>query len=167
MRENMGRRVSDMEELKWKWEQRMHSPEFNELTRKQQALEIGVAPETVSRWHEKASPAFWENVAKTIRNQYSRYIPEVDRALLRAADKGNVAAIELVYKRHEGWSPTQRNENINKNADLEGKTDEELQMELLRKADPALLRKVLEEKKAPDLVGIPEDEYVGEKESHG
>lgn len=151
----------EISEIKWTWEQRMHAPEFNEMSMSDQAKELGVNRVTIGKWYKESSPAFWKNVAETIRNQYTVYAPSIDKALIREAQGGSLGHQELFYKRFEGWSPTQRNENVNRNADLEGKSDEELQMEMLRKADPELLRKVLGEKKAPGVVGDREKDVNG------
>lgn len=148
--------IGEMYELKTRWEQRMHNPVFNEMKDSQQALEIGVDARLIKKWKAEASPAFWTNVAETIRNQYAEYAPEMDRALIREAQKGSLGHLELFYKRFEGWSPKQTNENINRNAEFEGKTDEELKAELVKGLSREELEKALLGKKAPT-------EVVGEK----
>lgn len=147
----------EMSELKFRWEQRMYNPEFNELSYPKQALEIGVGVATIGRWVSEASPAFWKNVAETIRNQYARFAPEIDIALIEQAKGGSLGHQQLYYQRFEGWSPKQTNENINKNADLDGMTLEEKKAEALKVFSLEELEKAIAAKKAPSVVVDPKE----------
>ncbi len=156
------RRADEMAEIHQRWMDLMYQWEFNEKSDIDQAKELGVASQTIANWKKDASPAFWKNVADTIATQHARFAPAIYASLVREAEKGSLGHQELFFKRMQGWSPKQTNENLNRNVELEGKTDEEILMEVMRKADPALLKKVLDEKKAPnEVVGGEDAEKVG------
>ena len=138
----------EMELALEQWRKRMYHEDFSEMTDAEQAKEIGVAVGTIGKWHKTQTKAFWENRESTMRGMYAKHMPQIDLAVIKKAKLGDTNAAELSYKRFEGWSPKQTNENINRNAEFEGKSDEEIQLETLRKADPGLLKRVLGEKGA-------------------
>jgi hypothetical protein len=155
-----GRPESEMKELHEQWEKLMCQPEFNELSHKEQAQRIGVSDRTLDKWHLEAPQSFWDNVASTIRSQYSQYAPKVDMSVIKAAQNGSYQHQELFYKRFEGWSPKQTNENINRNPELEGLSDTELMEKALKDVPRDVLLKVLNEKKAPEQVVEPGESQV-------
>lgn len=142
----------EMEALEEEWKKRMYREEFSEMSKGAQAKDLGVGIGTIYKWHEGQTKAWWDNRASSMRSMYAQHMPEIDSAVLKKAKTGDINAAELAYKRFEGWSPKQTNENINRNGDLEGKTDEEILLEMLRKAPKELVDKVQAERGAPGVV---------------
>ncbi len=154
----------DMEQLRERWKELLWREEFYNASSSEQARQLGVSPMTVINWKNGMSDLFWEKYVKSFKEKLQPEFAGIMMAMIKKAKGGDVAASQFVFQRAEGWSPKSTNENINRGEAFEGKTDAEIEMELLRKADPEKLRAVLAEKKAPgvvvDLVGTGEDEYV-------
>lgn len=151
----MARRTElEMEQLRERWKEMLWREEFYNATSSEQARQLGVTPQTVINWKNGMSDLFWEKYVKSFKEKLQPEFAGIMMAMIKKAKGGDVAASQFVFQRAEGWSPKSTNENINRSADFEGKTDEEIELEMLRKADPEKLKKVLAEKKAPnDVVG--------------
>ena len=76
----------------------------------------GVSVPTLILWNK--SKIDWDNIKTERRKKYGGKMIDVDNAMFKAANKGNVNAAELVYKRFDGYIPT--------NLTLEQKADESL-----------------------------------------
>lgn len=159
---------SDMEVLKQRWKELLWREEFFNGSLAEQAKELGVTPQTVSHWRSNASDAFWEKYVKSFKEKLQPEFAGIMMAMIKKAKGGDVAASQFVFQRAEGWSPKNTQENLNKNADLDGMTLEEKKKEALKLYTPEELAKALAEKKAPGVVvEWPENEYSQPKVEGG
>jgi hypothetical protein len=160
----------EMEDIRLRWMDLMHQWEFNEKSKVEQAKELNVSVVTVLKWHKDASPAFWKNVDSTIQSQHAQFAPKIYMSLVREAEKGSLGHQELFFKRMQGWSPINKNQDV-KGAEFEGKSDAELEAEykakVLKEAGREELEKALEAKKAPGEVVVPTAEQLSEGGGYG
>jgi hypothetical protein len=136
-----------------KFHELLRTPEFHRMKREDQAKQIGVTPQTLYVWLKDLKDDDWLEIRDICAKKVAKDELEIDNALTERAKTGDPKSVELWKELFKGWSRKNINENINKNGDFEGKPDEEIELEMLRKADPEKLRKVLGEKKAPGVVG--------------
>lgn len=80
------------------------------------AKALGLTPKTLYRYDEEID---WEWVRDERRKRFAASITQVDAAVLRKAEQGNIPAAELAYKRFDGYVPKSA-------LDVGTKTDEEL-----------------------------------------
>jgi len=77
-------------------------------TAKQLAAELGVRPETISRW--RRDPDLTRRVFDLIRDRLASEIPDIAGALIEKAKGGDVAAIRLVLNLAFDWAERARAE---------------------------------------------------------
>lgn len=153
----MARRTElEMEQLRERWKEMLWREEFYNATSSEQARQLGVTPQTVINWKNGMSDLFWEKYVKSFKEKLQPEFAGIMMAMIKKAKGGDVAASQFVFQRAEGWSPKNTQENLNKNADLDGMTLEEKKKEALKLYTPEELAKALEEKKAPSQVVMPE-----------
>ena len=135
----------EMAVIKAEWLRLMEDAEYRAKTYEERASIIGTTMNTLYNWERDLSTDQWDKWLADSRKKYARAFLKVDAGLLRRAEE-DTASAQLAYQRLEGWSPKQTNENLNRNADLEGKTDAELQQEVLKGVSKEALEKALKEK---------------------
>jgi hypothetical protein len=82
-------------------------PEFHLMTREEQGLELGVSAPVVTKWFAQVPDSALEEALKKCRERRANTSLKVDAALIRKAVDGDVKAIELYYRKDEGWTPAQ------------------------------------------------------------
>lgn len=82
----------------------------------QLAKALGLNRKTLDKYDKEID---WDWIRDERRKRFAAAITEVDSALLNKAVKGNVPAIELAYKRFDGYVPKEALE-------VGGKKDEDL-----------------------------------------
>lgn len=157
----------EMGQLRDKWKELLWREEFYNATSSEQARQLGVTPQTVINWKNGMSDLFWEKYVKSFKEKLQPEIGAILMAMVKKAKGGDVAASTLVLQRVEGWSPKNTQENLNKNADLDGMTLEEKKREALKLYTPEELAKALAEKKAPSEVVNPTPEQLSEGGGYG
>lgn len=135
----------EMEAIKANWMELMTDAEYRSKPCAERAELVGTNENTIYRWEREITADQWDKWLQDSRKKYARHFLKVDAGLLRRAAE-DTASAQLAYQRLEGWSPKQTNENLNRNADLEGKTDEELRDEVLKNVPKEALEKALKEK---------------------
>ena len=100
----------------WKYQELWISGENENLTQAEMAQICGVTAQTLIVWDK--TKIDWDHIKTERRKKYGGKMIDVDNAMFKAAGKGNVNAAELVYKRFDGYIPT--------NLTLEQKADEGL-----------------------------------------
>jgi hypothetical protein len=109
--------MSDTENIRFSaWQDAIIACELDDKTQDEQAQIFGVSPRTIYVWKQKAD---WDYIKSERRKLYSHPILKIDRAMLKAAETGDVNAAKVMYERFDGWTPSQ-------NVNLGKKTDEEL-----------------------------------------
>jgi hypothetical protein len=154
-------RRSDLEmlQLRERWKELLWREEFYNGTPDEQGKILGVSGETIRNWRSGMSLEFWQKYVDSFKEKLQPEFAAIMMAQIREAKKGNVSSAEFVFKRAEGWSPKQTNENINRNPELEGLSDEDLKNLVVKDMSREELLKALEGKKAPsDVVGGTSDE---------
>lgn len=114
----------------------MITGEFDNKTQGEIAEALGVDSKTIWEWKRRAD---WAHIKEQRRKLYSHTILKVDQAMLRAAEKGDVAAAKVIYERFDGWVPSSvvRNVNVKSDDDLKARA-EELKKEMLGRTGPDL-----------------------------
>ena len=135
-----------MIQLRRQWNERIFDPAFRDLSYREQGLELGVAPSTIGEWRKEINPKRWAEILEMTRQESAVHSLSVDAALHKKAMTGDPQAIKLWYERIEGWSPRQVNENINKNVELEGLSEEELLAKSLEGVPAEVLARILSKK---------------------
>ncbi|MBI3549443.1 MAG: hypothetical protein HY078_10420 [Elusimicrobia bacterium] len=79
------------------------NPAGDTMNREEIAKELGVDRKTIWRWEKGVD---WAWIKEERRRRYAREIIDLDKALFKAAKKGNIRAIEIGYQRFDGWVPT-------------------------------------------------------------
>lgn len=142
----MSRRpVSEMAVIRAEWLRLMEDAEYRAKSGEERAEIAGVQVNTVYKWERELPVDQWDKWLEDSRKKYARHFLKVDAALLRRAQE-DTASADLAYKRLEGWSPKSEQTNINRNAELEGKTDAELRAEILKAIPKEELEAALKEK---------------------
>lgn len=131
--------------IKAEWLKLMEDAEYRAKTYEEKAEIVGTTLNTIYRWERELPADQWDKWLEDSRKKYARQFLKVDAALLRRATE-DTASADLAYKRLEGWSPKTTNENLNRNADLEGKTDAELMADILKGVSKEQLEAALKEK---------------------
>jgi len=142
---------------------RLQDLEFVRLPVDEKAKILGVSRNCCDKYlKELEQTGEYEEILKNARKKYAREFLEVDAAMFQQAKGGNVEAAKTVYQKYEGWSPKQTNENINRNPEVEGLSDEELLKKALEMADKEALAKALAQKQGEIRPEVVEDKAVGE-----
>ena len=128
------------------WKDRLVDPEFRLWTYKKQGEEFGVSDQTISNWLKEVKSEDWDEILEKSRKNTAKAAAQVDSAMLKKALEGDVPAMKLWKESIEGWSPRTINDNINRNADLEGKTEAELRAEILKGVPKEELAAALKDK---------------------
>lgn len=102
----------------WQYTQILINGEDRDKKRDEIAELCGVTAKTLYQWDKKKID--WDFINKERRKRYGSKISDVDEAMFKAAQKGDVAAAKLVYERFDGYTPTVASLN------LTNKTDDEL-----------------------------------------
>lgn len=147
-KENSMTRIPEalMEPKRKEFFEKMGDPAFIILTDDEKGKIIGVTGMTMFRWRQQLTAEDWERISKLRDGMLVRETLEVDSAVINKAKAGDIEAAKLYYQKLTGWSPKQTNENINKNAELEGMSEEELLMKSLDGIPAEVLAKVLSKK---------------------
>lgn len=148
----MRRSEAEMDQVRRKYREKIFQPEFREKSAKDQGLELGVSDQTIYNWKSEISPERWQQILDMTRKQSAKQTLDIDDGLYRKARAGDAVACKLWYEIH-GWSPRQINENLNKNAEMEGVNESELAAKIAEGLSPEALEAILAKKKA---VGAPE-----------
>lgn len=138
-----------------KFSEAMRNPEFRKMSRKEQAEFLEITPTTLYTWIADLKDDDWVEINKEIDKKTAKVEIEIKDALAERA-KVDTKSAEFWFELVKGWSRKNINENINKNADLDGMTLEEKKAEALKLYTPEELAKALAEKKAPSQVVMPD-----------
>lgn len=79
---------------------------WHEMTLDEIGTAIGVSGATIGYWNRKVVD--WPTILHRARNHIAQTSYKVDRALVSAAIKEKVPAIELYYEKFEGWVPSSK-----------------------------------------------------------
>lgn len=102
-------------------------------TLKQIAEEVGVSDRTLLTWKKKKVD--WEYVKTERRKKYASDMLDIDRAMVKEAKKGDVAAAKLAYERFDGWIPASQSfQSVTHDID-ESIIDDELKALMGKKQD--------------------------------
>lgn len=129
-------------------------PEFHEMKLQEKADATGVSISTISKWMVQVPDSYLAEALKVSRERSASRSLEVDASLMRQCREGNVKAMDLYYRRIEGWAP---------------KTG----MELTRGVDPEMAEKDDKALLVALMQGLSEEERAevvkraGSKESSG
>jgi len=104
-------------------------PEFHVMSGVERAEALGVSEQTIGRWWRQVPDDYMDEALKTARARHARQSFEVDSALMRECKGGNVKAMDLYYRRIEGWVPKQDME-LSRGRDKE--LDSQANFELLK-----------------------------------
>lgn len=141
------REEAEMNQVRDRYLDLLLQVEFRLLSFTDQAKELGVSSQTVANWRKAISPERWKEIQRMTDLQVPKQSIEINDALYLKAKSQDVPAIKLWKESREGWSPTQINKNLNKDADLEGLSTEELTEKALAGIPAEILERVLERKK--------------------
>lgn len=113
-------------------------PEFHEISNQEKADAIGISIMTFQRWMIQVPDEVLAESLKRMRERFARQSFKVDSALLEECKKGNVKAMDLYYRRIEGWVPKQDMElTRGRDKELDGKANFELLKELVKGLSPS------------------------------
>lgn len=105
----------------------LNYPEFHEMKNQDQADALEITVMTLLKWKKMVPDDYLASALKLQRERHAKRSLETDSSLMKEVRKGNVKAIELFYRRIEGWEPKQAMElSRGKDKELEGKSNLEL-----------------------------------------
>lgn len=82
-------------------------PEFWEMGDNEKGASLGITDTTVRKWLIQVPDSVLAAALKLQRERSVRRSLEVDSYLMKQCKEGNVKAMELYYRRIEGWEPKQ------------------------------------------------------------
>lgn len=85
-----------------RWVDSMISGDLDDKNNEQLAAHFDISVSTLYNWRKKAD---WDFIKTERRKLYASEILKADKAAIKAAHSGNVQAIELVYRRFDGYLP--------------------------------------------------------------
>lgn len=105
----------------------LSDPDYADYSADQYAEALGVKTRVIYDWNTKVD---WDAVKVELRKKYAKIMPRVDRALFKATQKGDVAAIRTFYERFDQWTPASKvvNEQSHSDAELDAAIDGFLQL---------------------------------------
>lgn len=119
-------------------------PEFHVMTRDEQGAAVGIDGLTVGRWIAQVPDEYLAEALKVSRERHAKQSFEVDASLMRECKAGNVKAMDLYYRRIEGWVPKQDMElSRGRDKELDGKANFELLKALVQGLSPEQKRELL------------------------
>lgn len=105
----------------------LNYPEFHEMKNQDQADALDITVMTLLKWKKCVPDEYLASALKLTRERRASRSFEADSSLMKEVRKGNTKAIELFYRRIEGWEPKQGMElTRGKDKEMEGKSNLEL-----------------------------------------
>lgn len=119
-------------------------PQWHLMTQVEQADALGVTQGTISQWKNGVPVSVWDSALKVSRERHAQLSLEVDASLMKQCREGNVKAMDLYYRRIEGWVPKQDMElTRGRDKELDGKANFELLRELVKGLSPEERRELI------------------------
>lgn len=113
-------------------------PEFHVMTTPEKAEAIGIEESTVKQWMMQVPDEYLGEALKISRERHARQSFEVDASLMRECKEGNVKAMDLYYRRIEGWVPKQDMElSRGRDKELDSRANMDLLRELVKGLSPS------------------------------
>jgi hypothetical protein len=134
----LGEQAARSIEAKRRFLDLLRYPEFHEMVNQERADAIGVSFQTLQKWMIQVPDEYLGDALRVSRERSAKRSLEVDAALMTECRKGNVKAMDLYYRRIEGWVPKQDMElTRGRDKELDGKANFELLKQLFNGLSPA------------------------------
>lgn len=112
-------------------------PEFHVMSEGEKADAIGISLKTLSKWEIQVPDEYLADALRKSRERSARQSFKVDAALMKECLAGNVKALDLYYRRIEGWVPKQDMElSRGRDKDLDARANFDLLKELVKGLSP-------------------------------
>lgn len=150
------RKECEMNIIRNQWRELMEDTDFRGMSMEKQGEQLAVSGETVRRWMKEVDSEQWEAWLKKDNQFIAPKVLKVDDTLYRQALSGDVSAIKLWKESKQGWSPKQINENLNRNAELDDLSEEEMLERALDGVSVEAIARILTKKRAGPVEMGPE-----------